>query len=491
MDTPIFNAIREYINKNPIRFHMAGHSGNGFIEPFFNFAPYDITELDFSDNLENPQGIIKESQVFVSQVYNSLSSLYFTSGGTSAIYAALLAVKSYGNTIILPKNCHKSAFSAAEVLGLNTIIIEQATYDNFYNSVENYLKTDKSRANTIAAAVIVSPDYYGRINKELEKITNYLKNNNIISIIDEAHGSHFPFSSLLPESASRYADIVINNLFKTMPAQTGGVIMHIFKEELIDKAQRARKLIHTTSPSYITLASMEYAVAYFKLNGERDYKNIMGAIYNFNKAINGYGYKILKSEDFIRLIINTLGKSADAVRLLLQDNSIYIEGVIKDNLILIVTPFNYQFLDKLKNSLLNIDLSKIDDIDASIVSKAHNKKLVLAENSQANKNHIVNNQSKQADNSIELSKINNVDFNKITNIELIKINDSNDYLSTYELVNIDCSMGRVSAMEICLYPPATPFIFKGDTITTYHINYINANKSNIIGLFMDKIAVKK
>ena len=47
---PLYDKICEYVAKNPARFHMPAHFGTGD-NPLFSSAKYDVTELDFSDNL--------------------------------------------------------------------------------------------------------------------------------------------------------------------------------------------------------------------------------------------------------------------------------------------------------------------------------------------------------------------------------------------------------------------------------------------------------
>ena len=55
---PLYDKICEYVAKNPARFHMPAHFGTGD-NPLFSSAKYDVTELDFSDNLQNPARYLK------------------------------------------------------------------------------------------------------------------------------------------------------------------------------------------------------------------------------------------------------------------------------------------------------------------------------------------------------------------------------------------------------------------------------------------------
>ena len=55
MQTPILSMLENYAKQNNLRFHMPGHKGNINANNLFDeIFPFDITELDFSDNLLQP-----------------------------------------------------------------------------------------------------------------------------------------------------------------------------------------------------------------------------------------------------------------------------------------------------------------------------------------------------------------------------------------------------------------------------------------------------
>ena len=67
MNTPIFDFINEYKQKNTVRLHMPGHKGTDFL----GFECYDITEIDGADVLYSSNGIIEQSQ-------QNAKTLFFT-----------------------------------------------------------------------------------------------------------------------------------------------------------------------------------------------------------------------------------------------------------------------------------------------------------------------------------------------------------------------------------------------------------------------------
>ena len=50
MNTPLYDAMRLYIEQDRARFHMPGHKGRG-TPPFSEILPWDITEVAGADSL--------------------------------------------------------------------------------------------------------------------------------------------------------------------------------------------------------------------------------------------------------------------------------------------------------------------------------------------------------------------------------------------------------------------------------------------------------
>ena len=109
-----------------------------------------------------------------------------------------------------------------------------------------------------SALVVTSPDYFGN-TLDLEYIKGLCESCGAALIVDAAHGSHFAFCDRLPVSATGYGDLVIHSFYKTMPVMTGGAL-HC-KESTPKRAAFALSEIHTTSPSYPVMLSIESAVA--------------------------------------------------------------------------------------------------------------------------------------------------------------------------------------------------------------------------------------
>ena len=86
MDKPIYNMLKNLSSKNIYPFHMPGHKRNEkFLNDFYDFINLDFTEIDETDNMHKPEGIIKKSKEILSNVFNSNYSYFLVNGSSTGI----------------------------------------------------------------------------------------------------------------------------------------------------------------------------------------------------------------------------------------------------------------------------------------------------------------------------------------------------------------------------------------------------------------------
>jgi arginine/lysine/ornithine decarboxylase len=80
-------------------------------------------------------------------------------------------------------------------------------------------------------------------------------------IVDEAHGSHFPFHDGLPPSAlTMGADVVIHSLHKTLGSLTQSSMLHLNRLRVSPaRIERALEMVQSSSPSALLLLSLDLA----------------------------------------------------------------------------------------------------------------------------------------------------------------------------------------------------------------------------------------
>ena len=324
--------------KEKVSFHMPGHKGkmlegmNDFLE---NILKIDVTELSDTDDLYHANNIIAEGRNNLALFSHAKSSMYLVNGSTSGIVASIMSVLDENDKILVEKNCHKSVINGVRLARGESVEIDCDGVCEQEVLIEN-LKKDSS----IKAVLITRPNYYG-IYQPIEKLVKYCHENNIKIIVDEAHGTHFALDCFDKNAMQLGCDISINSYHKTMPAFTQTAAINFNCEyELIDKTISNLQMIMTSSPSYIFMTSVEYAIDYCTKN-ENKYAELKEIIDWFYSEIEGLDFirkaPIQKNckRDFTRIVLECDNPS-DVNEHLIK-NGIYIEMIDDKNLVLIST----------------------------------------------------------------------------------------------------------------------------------------------------------
>lgn len=324
--------------KEKVSFHMPGHKGkmlegmNDFLE---NILKIDVTELSDTDDLYHANNIIAKGRNNLALFSHAKSSMYLINGSTSGIVASIMSVLDENDKILVEKNCHKSVINGVRLARGESVEIDCDGVCEQDVLIEN-LKKDSS----IKAVLITRPNYYG-IYQPIEKLVTYCHENNIKIIVDEAHGTHFALECFDKNAMQLGCDISINSYHKTMPAftQTAAINFNC-EDKLIDKTISNLQMIMTSSPSYIFMTSVEYAVNYCT-KYENKYAELKSIIDWFYSEIEGLDFirkaPIQKNckRDFTRIVLECDNPS-DVNEHLIK-NGIYIEMIDDKNLVLIAT----------------------------------------------------------------------------------------------------------------------------------------------------------
>lgn len=324
--------------KEKVSFHMPGHKGKmleGMNDFLKNILKIDVTELSDTDDLYHANNIIAEGRNNLALFSHAKKSMYLVNGSTSGIVASIMSVLDENDKILVEKNCHKSVINGVRLARGESVEIDCDGVCEQEILIEN-LKKDSS----IKAVLITRPNYYG-IYQPIEKLVTYCHENNIKIIVDEAHGTHFALDCFDKNAMQLGCDISINSYHKTMPAftQTAAINFNC-EDELIDKTISNLQMIMTSSPSYIFMTSVEYAVNYCTKN-ENKYAELKEIIDWFYSEIEGLDFirkaPIQKNckRDFTRIVLECDNPS-DVNEHLIK-NGIYIEMIDDKNLVLIST----------------------------------------------------------------------------------------------------------------------------------------------------------
>lgn len=270
-DTLLLSRLMKYGKSDAYPFHMPGHKRMAADEALCEFPnPFeiDITEIEGFDNLHHPEGILRDSMEWAAGVYGSDKTYYLVNGSSGGILSAICAATQHGGTILMSRNCHKSAYHGVVLNRLECVyvypqIIEELGIQGgiLSSDVEDALKEHPD----IQAVLIVSPTYDGIVS-DIRAIADIVHAYGVPLIVDEAHGAHFSFgnrgTAKFPLSALACgADLVIQSLHKTLPSLTQTAVLHVRRGYVdVEKLERYLQMFQTSSPSYVFMASAERCI---------------------------------------------------------------------------------------------------------------------------------------------------------------------------------------------------------------------------------------
>lgn len=276
-ETPLFDALKEYVDRETLPFHVPGHKkGLGMDEEFRSFIgdnafKIDVTVFKLVDSLHHPTGPIKKAQELAADAYGADAAFYSMHGTSGAIQAMIMSVVSQGDKIIIPRNVHKS-ITAGIILSGAVPVYMQPELDRtlgIAHGVSPETVKETLEANPDAKAVlIINPTYYG-VATNIEEIVEIVHSYDIPLIVDEAHGPHLKFNEKLPMSAMEAgADICAQSTHKIIGAMTQASLLQVRGERVsIPRVKQMLSLLQTTSPSYVLMASLDCSRRQIAING--------------------------------------------------------------------------------------------------------------------------------------------------------------------------------------------------------------------------------
>lgn len=256
----LYDKLKKYSKSGVYPFHMPGHKRNPMLCD--GIMPYgiDLTEIDGFDNLHNAEGCILEVQNLAERLYNVKKTFLLVNGATGGILSAVRAMTNRGDKVLVARNSHKSVYNALEICGLEPEYIVPAVDDEFgINCSITPLQVEKAiveNPNT-KLLIITSPTYEGVVS-DIKEICRIAHLHNVMVLVDEAHGAHFPFSKSFPsEAVASGADAAVASLHKTLPSLTQTALLLTSNESLINSLAENLAIFETSSPSYIFMSAIE------------------------------------------------------------------------------------------------------------------------------------------------------------------------------------------------------------------------------------------
>lgn len=321
---PIVEALKTAYENPTYQFHIPGHTkGKAIFKDFRKLIGEKALNIDTTDEFDNlgtlhpATGPIKEAQELAAEAFGAKKTFFLLNGSTAGNLALAMALTKKGDKVIVNRNCHRSVLTGMIISGAEPIWICPNRIEDWSiwgNTDAAQIEELINKNPDVSMVWITNPTYEGVVS-DIKAISAVCKKHNIPLLVDEAHGCLWNFNKHLPETALKLgADAVVHSLHKTGGSMSQSSMLHISKDSClnVEAVEKALKLLHTTSPSLMLLASLDAARANLQSkNGqillERAVKNAkylrtrLDSIQGLHQLKADFGYKTDVTKVFIRI----------------------------------------------------------------------------------------------------------------------------------------------------------------------------------------------
>ena len=343
MNTPVADFVQRYAKAGTARLHMPGHKGRCFL----GCEPWDITEIHGADALYEAEGILAESEQNAAALFGSQRTCYSTEGSSQCIRAMLyLAVAASGShTVVAARNVHRAFVSAAALLDLEIRWLwpeESRSLCGCPISPAQLEETLHSLPEPPAAVYLTSPDYLGGM-AEIPALAQVCHQHGTLLLVDNAHGAYLRFLQPSLHPLDLGADLCCDSAHKTLPVLTGGAYLHLSPTapaQLAPLAKSALGLFGSTSPSYLTLASLDLCNRYLAEGYPQRLAEAVERLAELRERLTAAGWRVEPSDPLRVTVAAPRGVTGQELAGQLRRQGVECEYADRDFLVLMATPEN-------------------------------------------------------------------------------------------------------------------------------------------------------
>ena len=432
---PIVEAMRKYSAEIESVFCTPGHKqGLGAHEELKKLVTAEGLREEVS--LSEIENFIPQAERLAAEVFGAEEIIFSVNGTTAAVQAMILSTVKPGDLVLVARNFHKSVMSGIILAGAIPIYLPVEFSQELKIPLNLFSETVAAAIKkypTARALILTTPNYYG-VAADIKKISELVHKKNILLLVDEAHGAHLKFDSRLPISAIEAgADLVAQSTHKTLGALTQSSML-LVKKSFADKARQVMRLLQTTSPNNLLLASLDLA---------RLQVDSVSRAVDLSKKIRAE-IKIFDSIKNFDLDLTKITVNVEDLNL----TGYEAEKILREKL------FVQCEMSDLSNLLFIISYADTEETISKLLAAL--KKLSAYKKISAEKIFVENPARK---------------------ISIAKISPREIFFTESEYIEIKKSVGRICAQEITIYPPGIPIINIGEEITAEVVEYIEINKN--------------
>lgn len=250
-EAPILDMLDRYVRRSGERWHTPGHKGVEAARGGFLDWAHDITEIEEMLTSPNP---VQRSEQLMAEALGVDRTWYSVQGASLPVTAGILAAFPPGSTLWVDRTLHRSVLSAL-VLGQYRV---HWLYPRFLAAGLSLPLTEFPHDFAPAVGLILTRPTYDGLASDVGETIERAHRQGLTVVVDEAHGSHWHGASYPSSAVWLGADLITHGTHKTDAALTQTGLLHLRGHRVAsDEIDRWWRLLSTSSPSYLLLASLD------------------------------------------------------------------------------------------------------------------------------------------------------------------------------------------------------------------------------------------
>lgn len=252
-----------------MRASVPGHGGGPFVPRALRAAlrlasvtAWDLTEWPGLDDLAHPSGPIAFAEQRMAESLGAAGSALLVNGSTAGLAATVLALAGEGDAVAFPVGSHRSVYAAVALARATPLLLAERRDPRAGYPVGPDPQGLRRLVSCKPALVCLTyPTYHG-VAFDLAPWVAACRAHGIPLLVDSAHGAHFGLEPRLPDPALRAgADVVVLGFHKTMGSLTQSAVLAWRQETTGARIRPFLRLLQSSSPSYLLMASLDAARA--------------------------------------------------------------------------------------------------------------------------------------------------------------------------------------------------------------------------------------
>ncbi len=268
-DTPYLDAALRYRATGHTPFHTPGHKlGRGAPSGLRELVGDTCLSVDIAmaggvEDTRESTHLIRLAEDYAAEAWGGDRCWFLVNGSTSGIHALVLSLCGPGDTVIIPRNAHKSMLAGLIFSGAVPVYMEPVI-DPLWGIPLNIRPGDALRAlqaTPQAKAIFVTSPTYNGLGADLAAVAGLAQAAAMPFVTDQAWGPHLRFSPELPVDAmSAGADAAVVSTHKLISGITQSSVLMARGERLnLDRLDTTVNLTQSTSPQILIYASIDAA----------------------------------------------------------------------------------------------------------------------------------------------------------------------------------------------------------------------------------------